>query len=448
MPDRAPGKTWAVLAGLAVIAIAMRAAFLGGGQLDYDEGVYWQSLRALAAGHPLFSSVYSSQPPGFLLLLAPFYNFLGQSLPAARAGVAFFSVLGIGSAYVAASRLGGRGAGLAAAALLVADPLYLRQSVTIQADGPALALALGAVAAATLSRERTGSAGLVYAAGSGLLLGTAVMVKLLALPAALPVLLLLWTGRARVGAALVAGLLMVGVLLVPFSGELNLVLRQSIGLHLGPSPGGLGGPAALWALARWEVPLVIAGILTAAFHRPRGDLLTAASWLLLAGVALFFVTPLWPHHLLALSVPLALLAAPGVASLATRASIPALALGLLAALASQAIVVSQQLPSSPAVVARVEQLVAPGEEVVTDDQFGAALAGRSTPPELVDTSFVRVRSHDLSLAQIETVARRDRVRLVILASGRLAEVPGLVEWAAASYPKAEAIGAVRLLEGP
>ena len=47
------------------VALALRAPLLGGGQIDFDEGVYWQSLRALAAGGALFAEVYSSQPPAF-----------------------------------------------------------------------------------------------------------------------------------------------------------------------------------------------------------------------------------------------------------------------------------------------------------------------------------------------------------------------------------------------
>ena len=59
------GGTAGLLAVLAV-AVVLRAPLLAGGQIDYDEGVYWQSLRALAAGKALFTSVYSSQPPAFL----------------------------------------------------------------------------------------------------------------------------------------------------------------------------------------------------------------------------------------------------------------------------------------------------------------------------------------------------------------------------------------------
>lgn len=46
-----------------LVALALRAPLLAGGQIDYDEGVYGQSLRSLAAGHQLFASVYSWQPP-------------------------------------------------------------------------------------------------------------------------------------------------------------------------------------------------------------------------------------------------------------------------------------------------------------------------------------------------------------------------------------------------
>ena len=42
---------------LLVVAVVVRAPLLGGGQIDYDEGVYWQSLRALADGHRLFTEV-------------------------------------------------------------------------------------------------------------------------------------------------------------------------------------------------------------------------------------------------------------------------------------------------------------------------------------------------------------------------------------------------------
>src|SRR5947209_7394539 len=40
----------------------------------YDEGVYWQSLRAMASGHSLYQQIFYSQPPFFLLSIYPIYS--------------------------------------------------------------------------------------------------------------------------------------------------------------------------------------------------------------------------------------------------------------------------------------------------------------------------------------------------------------------------------------
>src|SRR5262252_9827034 len=61
-----------------VLALLLPLQTLHGQQPDYDTGVYWQSLRAMAAGHSLFGSVFSSQPPLFLLSVYPFYMIFGQ----------------------------------------------------------------------------------------------------------------------------------------------------------------------------------------------------------------------------------------------------------------------------------------------------------------------------------------------------------------------------------
>src|SRR5579875_2606523 len=146
------GSPAIVAAGVLVIlgvALTLRLPLLAGGQIDYDEGVYWQSLRALAAGHPLFTSVYSSQPPAFLELLTPIHLLAGSSLVAGRGAVLALFTIGLAAVYPTVALLTNRGAGLLAMAVLAADPLSFRQSVTLQADGPCVSLALSALAAAT-----------------------------------------------------------------------------------------------------------------------------------------------------------------------------------------------------------------------------------------------------------------------------------------------------------
>jgi uncharacterized membrane protein len=62
------------------VAIAMRLYHLNG-QFDYDgydEGVYWQTLRAMSAGYSLYGQIFCSQPPAFPLSIYPLYILLGS----------------------------------------------------------------------------------------------------------------------------------------------------------------------------------------------------------------------------------------------------------------------------------------------------------------------------------------------------------------------------------
>ena len=49
---RLPPDAWVTLIACA-IGIVLHLAALDGRSYEYDEGVYWQSLRAMAQGHPL-----------------------------------------------------------------------------------------------------------------------------------------------------------------------------------------------------------------------------------------------------------------------------------------------------------------------------------------------------------------------------------------------------------
>src|SRR3979411_1721664 len=130
---------------------------------DYDEGVYWQSLRAMARGEPLFGSIFASQPPIFYEALLPFY-WVGHSLVSLRIGVLAIGLVGLGATYVVGRLLAGHVAGLVAIVLAASSPLYLHQSAIVQADGPAVAIGMVAVALAlgagrAAGRWRTAHAG-------------------------------------------------------------------------------------------------------------------------------------------------------------------------------------------------------------------------------------------------------------------------------------------------
>src|SRR5438270_13872556 len=111
---------WVVPLGLLAIAIYMRLYNLGQpfDHDGYDEGVYWQSLRAMGAGHTLYSQIFYSQPPFFLLSTFPSYILFGSSLWSARLGIALVSLLVLLGAFLLGKALSGRL--VAIAALLLA----------------------------------------------------------------------------------------------------------------------------------------------------------------------------------------------------------------------------------------------------------------------------------------------------------------------------------------
>ena len=122
----------AALIGVAIF-LGLALLTLGAGLRDWDEGVYWQSLRALTRGETLFSSVFASQPPGFYFALLPFYA-AAHSIESLRIAVLLMTSAGLVAIYFAGRSLAGQEAGLVATLLLATSPLFVLQSTVAQAD--------------------------------------------------------------------------------------------------------------------------------------------------------------------------------------------------------------------------------------------------------------------------------------------------------------------------
>jgi len=443
------------LAGVLGLAVALRAPLLGGGQIDYDEGVYWQSLRALADGHRLFTEVYSSQPPAFLMMLLPFQLLIG-GIAAARFGVLGLTVVGIAAGGRLAWLLAGPWAGVLAAGILAADPLVFRESLTLQAEGPAVALALVSLAVAAEARARDGRTANLLAAGSGAALGLAILTKLLGVAAAPAVALLLAAPQAgglrwgSLAAGTLGGCAAAAAVLLPFAGAWPVVWQEAVGLHVlarAVPVGGLGE-----GTVQRELPVAVIGVAgwAAALRSARHLAAATAAWAVPAGLLLAVQHPLWPHHVVFVTAPLAVAGGGLARPLRARAGL-ALAVGATAVVAGAAgsalYVRSLQQPASAVrpTVAALRTGTGAGLLVITDDQYAAALAGRDTPPQLVDTSLVRVRSGDLTTGEVEALARRPDVGAVLLATGRLADLPGLRGWLAAHFPDSRDLGGGRVL---
>jgi 4-amino-4-deoxy-L-arabinose transferase-like glycosyltransferase len=471
---------WA-LASILILAMIAMATMLTRFSTEYDEGVYWQSLRAMAQGHPLYNSVFGSQPPGFLLGVYPGYLLLGQSIVAGRIVIALYALAGIVATYVIGRALGGRWVGVLAAGLLALNPRYLQESTTLQAEIPSLTLSLVGIAlvAVIMRKPLLQTWRLLLIAGAGAALGMAIMMKLLAVVALTPAMLLLampfivelrerrnsrqtLLNVVRDTAILLGGLLLACVvILAPFAPQWAALYEQVIGFHLvarGTSGSGLLANLLLLPDITWIVAAL--GFAVALWRRMRVAFPPLA-WLLAGVLVLVVQRPLFDPHVLILAPPLALLAAlGGVAAIGwarskwnVRAKESLLMAGTLMALGATLLVGlwldARQIRADSAydggtraqMVQALQDHPIPSGIVVTDDQYVAALAGRDTPPELVDTSLVRIGTGSLTAEVVERIIRRDNVRVVLFATDRLDRLPGLRAWVETNFQQVRSFGA-------
>src|SRR5712692_6774708 len=365
-PDWQTLLFWAAVVALFALAIAMRLYHLGlpFDRDSYDEGVYWQSLRAMGTGHALYGDIFYSQPPFFLLTTYPLYALFGASLWSARLGIAVVSLFGLVGVLLGKA-LSGRLGALAALLLAVVDPLFLAQSQTIQAEASSVAFSLLAIGLAFYWwKYPLGRRGLLLAILTGVTVALSIMCKLLGVALLVPVVLLmvarLWLGVAtdqgggqgwvpgpypvtksdRVGAghpalaptlvrrpylSVMAGigafLLTMLLLILPFVGSWQAMWSEVVTFHTGAGTL-LSGNAQLGQSGNtFKLETALATLLTLAalygsviaLLRRDWRVLPLLGWLLATAFLLWRQVPLFPHHFVSLTPPLIALAVMGIA---------------------------------------------------------------------------------------------------------------------------------------
>jgi 4-amino-4-deoxy-L-arabinose transferase-like glycosyltransferase len=450
---RASAAWAAILVGIGFIAaeaIVLRAP------VGDDEGVYWQSLRALARGEPLFSSVFASQPPGFYYAFLPFYRF-AHSLTGLRVGVLLFGLAGLAATYVASRLLAGDLAGLLALVLVATSPVYLHQSVVLQTDGPAVALSTVAVALALAAVRTDGRMRELLAASAGLTLALAVGIKLLGAVSLVPIALVLLgatRGRGRVVAAAIAGgVLGSFVILLPALASPGAAVDQLVLMHLHAGQaekGGLGGNLGFLLVQR-ELPLEVLaalGVLVALLRRDRTIVMPLA-WVLASVLAVLLYQPLFPHHLVMLSPGLAMTAAVGLGNLGELgrgALVAAAALVLVTAATGAAVAVGEAKvalrpdPHDAEMVAAVRAASRPGDFWISDNAYAVAAADRDMPGSLVDTSGQRTEAGLLTVGDLEAARVRYDVRWVLVDGPQLDRAPAFRGWLDAHFHAVKSLG--------
>jgi 4-amino-4-deoxy-L-arabinose transferase-like glycosyltransferase len=474
---------WGAVLVLVVIAIGMRLYHLDlpFDRDGYDEGVYWQTLRSMSAGNGLYQHIFYSQPPFFMLSTFPGYILFGSSLWSARFAIALVSLFGLLGAFLLGMALSGRLGAIAAMLLLIVNPLYLAQSQTIEAEVSSAAFSLLAIGLAYLWWEHPeGTRGLFYAALTGITVTLSILCKLLSVSILVPIALLLlvrlWQIWNRQPGTRLIGLLpiFVGIaaciftfvpLLLPFAGSYQSMVQSVITFHNNAaqvySSSQQANISTIQAALTSLLSLAAFFGIVAALLRRDWRVIPLIAWLLATLYLLWHQVPLFQHHLVALTPPLIALAVMGIgnqsaqsknvsSSLMNRATIfltwIAMALIMITAIVNvqqdrlyyrtaQASGASALTQLESRVASDLQQAIHSNQLVVTDAQFIAGLADRSTPPALVDTSAVRITSGNLTLSQLESAASQQQVHAVLFFTGRfhLPNAAGFHAWVSQNF---------------
>ncbi|MGO9061574.1 MAG: hypothetical protein ACLQU2_29995 [Candidatus Binataceae bacterium] len=202
----------------------------------------------------------------------------------------------------------------------------------------------------------------------------------------------------------------------------------------------------------------------------------ALVWLAITLAGLLIQQPLFSHHVVSLIPPIALAAGIGLGALwklgkrlraahrGVRASHCALAAGaalslgcflLFVAVCCAAVagrerqqrrLASRHPPSEDlAVASELARLTQKADMILTDAQGIAFQTGRAVPPWLADTSQKRIVNHYLTTAEVISQIERYHVKTVLLWTGRLDHLPGLVVWLEQTFPNQRKYGANRTL---
>jgi len=436
---------------------------------SFDEGIRSQQLLLMAAGYRPFTDIFASQGPLLLDLLYPPFLLFGQTLEAARSGVALLSMIGLVGAWLVARLVAGPIAGLAVIGLLLLSPGYLEGSRLALAEVPTIAPALLAIVTLLLYRRMHDRRWLVVSAACCAL---ALLIKPMVVHVGVPLLVLLVASdrsvrRVAVDVALYGAV--VGVLcgvtilaLGPADVWDNLgAYRSGAGRRVGSE---LAENLRLTAnvLARERLgffALACVGMLLGLRRRP---VETAALGLWAAAVLVFFAgyTDLADKHIVYVVPPLALLGAIGVGltvellrdartahaaprgRLATWGGAGLGALGLVIYAtqvprlyladhflifdAEKVAIQRRDRPRELDMAESMRAAAAPGDWVLSDDPNAAFRARRLVIPSLVDTSGTRVDAGSLTSAKASEAVAQYQPAVIVTWRGRLGRLDDFV----------------------
>jgi len=449
---------WHILVPLAFfILMLFKFPFQGRFEFDTDEGINLMKALLVMKGHPLYSEIWSDQPPLFTYMLAGWFRLFGLNVDAGRVLVLLLASLLLGSAMLVLRKTWGPWHSLAGAALVAIVPYFLPLSLATMIGLPSIAFAL-------VSLERLSDWHLHRRRNalwlSAIFLGLSILTKLFtAFLAPLFLLGLFWAEYKRPENyrrwdkillpgfqwAVVLGILIGGVLLFLVKpGNLSQLWSPHLAAGQSSYLQAYSQIDPLGKQLESSLPILFLALIGGCwiFSSRRWLALYPLIWSLIAALLLSKYSLVWYHHLLIITLPAALLAAiavgEGLAQLSTLFFVRPFRIvpGILWILTLVGAIWvfttkipearEQFLPPEPEhpifgeatrdekLVGRMADYAPLTEWVVTDLPMYAFRAGLPVPPELAVLSTKRLETGALTEQQIIEVVRAYQPEQVLL----------------------------------
>jgi 4-amino-4-deoxy-L-arabinose transferase-like glycosyltransferase len=292
-------------------------------QFNTDEGLNLMRSMLLALGHPLYLQVSSDQPPLFNQILALLFRVVGFEVNPARILVLLFSTLLVWAAAQFLLLTSGKLAAILFLPLAIIIPYYLELSISVMIGIPSIAFAMVSLLFMTLWHKKRNNWWLVL---SGFALALSVLIKLftgfLAPIFLIGIVSAMYFDNRKDGLswkmfqpALIWGISFasLGILF-----GLAMIGPQNVGLiiypHLEASSIKEFEGNSLNFYLQGAIPLILLGLFGAliSIYKRKWISLYILAWLVVAYLLFNFHSPVFYHHELLITIPLAMLAALGV----------------------------------------------------------------------------------------------------------------------------------------
>ena len=414
--------------------------------VENDEGIYWATFLLVNKGYKLYQEISFSQLPGFFLAVYPIFKLFGSSIAAARFGVLFWSTLALLSIVWLGHIRKNLFFSLVSVVLLISIPTFFNQSITLQSDVVAtsfstLSFVFMLIFINYSSRQSSKNKfEYLWLFLSSLFFSFAIATKFdysLIFPFGF---ILLTQKKQRIFNTflfLISSIFIISASLNFFG--INVVINNVLSLREKAISVYPFEPFKVFDYLMQDL-LLLALILINIFYallRWRKDLIFTSLflWFISSLFLIFSFRPLFQHHLVFLAVPSALLFS--YLFLFMNASINRLIEAIVVLVVLITFINNfyslKERQNSRSIIERevakdfILENTDNNDVIIADEAALYGMTGRLPPPELVDISYVQIKSGNISSQKFQAIIKKYKPKLIIAWNGRLALINGFYD---------------------